>query len=117
MGGGANGKEQVACVGLPASRAPCHSCLCPCRCFPAPPPTHRALKPTLHTLCAGLELAKQCGLQQSDLVDVIKLGAIASPMFQLKASKGGGSPALRAVLCCWVRSAGPGTSPACMFST
>lgn len=39
----------------------------------------------LASYAEGLELAKQCGLQQSDLVDVIKLGAIASPMFQLKA--------------------------------
>ncbi|KAL4855117.1 Glyoxylate/succinic semialdehyde reductase 2 [Chlorella vulgaris] len=46
----------------------------------------------LASYAEGLELAKQCGLQQSDLVDVIKLGAIASPMFQLKASKGGWQP-------------------------
>ncbi|PSC68561.1 glyoxylate succinic semialdehyde reductase chloroplastic [Micractinium conductrix] len=32
----------------------------------------------------GLSLAKQCGLQQSDLVEVVKLGAIACPMFALK---------------------------------
>lgn len=33
---------------------------------------------------AGLCLAKQSGLQQSDVVDVVKLGAIACPMFALK---------------------------------
>ncbi|PRW60273.1 glyoxylate succinic semialdehyde reductase chloroplastic [Chlorella sorokiniana] len=32
----------------------------------------------------GLNLAKQAGLQQADLVEVIKLGAIACPMFALK---------------------------------
>lgn len=32
----------------------------------------------------GLILAEQSGLQQSDLLDVIRLGAIASPMFALK---------------------------------
>ncbi len=40
-------------------------------CVPPCPPT-------------GLNLAKQAGLQQSDLVEVIKLGAIACPMFALK---------------------------------
>ncbi|KAL4437458.1 hypothetical protein ABPG75_004597 [Micractinium tetrahymenae] len=32
----------------------------------------------------GLSLAKQCGLRQADLIEVIKLGAIAAPMFALK---------------------------------
>ncbi|KAL4421900.1 hypothetical protein ABPG77_005184 [Micractinium sp. CCAP 211/92] len=32
----------------------------------------------------GLSLAKECGLKQSDLIEVVKLGAIAAPMFALK---------------------------------
>ena len=35
-------------------------------------------------LAAGLALARECGLQQDDLVEVLKLGAIACPMFALK---------------------------------
>lgn len=40
---------------------------------------------------AGLSLAKECGLKQSDLIEVIKLGAIAAPMFALKVGAGLGA--------------------------
>lgn len=46
------------------------------------PPTH--LSPPSPP---GLELAKQCGLRQQDVIEVVKLGAIASPMFALKAGE------------------------------
>jgi len=38
-------------------------------------------------LIAGLSLAEQSGLKKEDLIEVVKLGAIAAPMFALKVSK------------------------------
>jgi glyoxylate/succinic semialdehyde reductase len=34
--------------------------------------------------CEGMALADKAGLSQSDLLDVLGLGAIANPMFSLK---------------------------------
>ncbi|EFN59865.1 hypothetical protein CHLNCDRAFT_133685 [Chlorella variabilis] len=42
----------------------------------------------------GLQLAQRCGLRQEDLIEVVKLGAIASPMFALKASRRGAAPGM-----------------------
>ena len=39
---------------------------------------------------AGLALARGCGLRQSDVIEVIKLGAIACPMVALKARRSAG---------------------------
>lgn len=62
---------------------------------------------------AGLSLAKLAGLQQSDLVEVIKLGAIACPMFALKvraAACGGCSRVYASALCLHTRASAPNRS-------
>lgn len=66
---------------------------------PSPLIRQRALltpPPGLAAAAAGLSLAKECGLKQSDLIEVVKLGAIAAPMFALKVrswGRLGGQPA------------------------
>jgi glyoxylate/succinic semialdehyde reductase len=42
------------------------------------------------SFCEGMALAEAAGLQQSDLLEVLELGAIANPMFKMK------GPALQA---------------------
>ena len=54
---------------------------------PLPTPAHLLWPPPLPCplpLRSGLSLAESAGLRQSDVIEVVKLGAIACPMFALK---------------------------------
>lgn len=75
--------------------------------------------PTLPALslpaAAGLSLAKQAGLRQADVVEVVKLGAIACPMFALKVGGWAARQAARSARSGEVLTRRAGTAAACII--